>query len=59
MEEYPQSMPQSLHQPSPVILFLKKIWPFLNRAIRVTFYYIFMLIKNFFSDVVEMIKGGY
>lgn len=58
MDEFPQQL-QPSQQPSPVIVLLKKIWPFIDRVIRVTFYYIFMLIKNFFRDVVDMIKGGY
>jgi hypothetical protein len=42
---------------SSFIVFLKKIWPFIYRVINTSLYFVMMLIRNFFKDAINMIKG--
>ncbi|HWY80132.1 MAG TPA: hypothetical protein VNW29_07280 [Candidatus Sulfotelmatobacter sp.] len=44
-------------QQSPIIVFMKKVWPFIYRVINGIIYFIIMLIRNFFKDAIRMIKG--
>jgi len=44
-------------QQSPFIIFLKKIWPFFYRVLNGILYFLFMLIKGFFRNAIQMIKG--
>lgn len=43
---------------SPFIVFMKKIWPFIYRVINAVFYFLIMLIRNFFREAIRSIKGG-
>ncbi|MGH7204166.1 MAG: hypothetical protein ACREHC_07010 [Candidatus Levyibacteriota bacterium] len=36
---------------------LKKVWPFINRVLNSTVYFILSLIKTFFKDTLRMIQG--
>lgn len=45
-------------QQSRVMIFLKKIWPFINRVINGIVYFIISLIKGFFKTAMQMIKGA-
>jgi hypothetical protein len=50
-------MEENLQQ-SPVIVFLKKIWPFVYRVINGVIYFIFSVIRSMFRMAIEMIKGS-
>lgn len=50
-------MEQNL-QESKFKVILKKIWPVVHRIINVTVYAIINLLKSFFRDVMQMIKGA-
>lgn len=52
-------MDENQQQPSPFILILKKVWPFINRVINTVIYFILGLIKTFFKYAVRMIKGEF
>lgn len=45
-------------QQSPVVIFLKKIWPFFHRVLNGVFYFLISLIKGFFQNAIQMIKGS-
>ncbi|MBA3723517.1 MAG: hypothetical protein H0W89_01325 [Candidatus Levybacteria bacterium] len=45
-------------QQHPIILFLRKIWPYVSRVINTVLYFIISLIKNFFKIAMQMIKGN-
>jgi hypothetical protein len=45
-------------QQSPVLVLLKKIWPFINKILNAVFYFLISLIKSFFKNAITMIKGG-
>lgn len=48
---------QENQQQLPVIVLLKKVWPYIYRVINAIFYFIIMLIKNFVRDAIRSIKG--
>lgn len=45
-------------QQSPFIIFLKKIWPFFYRVLNGIIYWLAQLIRGFFKNAIQMIKGG-
>jgi hypothetical protein len=45
-------------QQSKFMVLMKKIWPYIQRAINVTIYFVVNLIKNFFKTAGQMIKGA-
>lgn len=42
---------------SPIMVALKKAWPFINRVINSIFYLIITIIKNIAQGVMEQFKG--
>ncbi|HVA96682.1 MAG TPA: hypothetical protein VND99_03425 [Candidatus Acidoferrales bacterium] len=50
-------MEDNQQSPSPVIVFLKKIWPFVYRVINGILYFLLSLIRGFFKMAFQMIKG--
>jgi len=51
-------MEDNIQPESPVIVFFKKIWPFLYRVTYSILYFFLSLFRGFFRMAVEMIKGG-
>jgi hypothetical protein len=50
-------MDENQRQPSPVMVILKKIWPFIYRVINTVLYFLLSLIRGFFKMAFQMIKG--
>jgi hypothetical protein len=45
-------------QESEFIRLLKKIWPFINRVVNTSFYFIMSLIKGIAKGISDQIKGS-
>lgn len=45
-------------QQSKFMIFLKKIWPYINRAINTVVYFTISVIRSFFKSAMQMIKGN-
>jgi hypothetical protein len=46
-------------QQSPVVILLKKAWPFIYRVINTVFYMSVQFIRNGFREIIAQIKGTF
>jgi len=51
-------MEQNVQQSQPMIV-LKKIWPYINRAINSSLYFILNVIKGIIKTGIDQIKGSF
>jgi hypothetical protein len=50
---------RSMKQDSQIMALLKKVWPFINRALNVSFYFVLSIVKNSIKGAIDQIKGSF